>query len=425
MPWAKIVAMGAKALLKEDKNGKRKGLYLLIGLLIVPFLIPVLAISLPGMFGKDSEDELDRTFELENSKVYQQVTKEYSRFKSAVDNRIQAQIQEMKSADEAENSEQNTSSSKGQQQVKAVRAIHPETNSLSLGTESIATSSVSPEIINYALAYLMNKYTDIQTREESIFFLKKIGNEISNFFESITSVKVWREGNAPNITYHSQVRILSASKVGQKYFPNAPDQFETSYLAFGGMIGLSSQSGSSDVSNSIGELKYPESGMPIPHFKQGGDSPWANHIYGSGPMSQTACGPTSMAMIISYLTGNTISPAVIADWSMSHGYYVWGAGTSWSFYTAVAKEYGLTSTQISVTAESISSHLKAGHPIIASMTPGVFTKYGHFIVLRGITPEGKILVNDPNDNPSKNFFNKEFDISLIVSQCKGAWAFTK
>ena len=59
------------------------------------------------------------------------------------------------------------------------------------------------------------------------------------------------------------------------------------------------------------------------------------------------------------------------------------------------------------------------------MTPGVFTRAGHFIVLRGITPEGKILVNDPNDSASKNFFNKEFPISLIVNECKGAWAFSK
>ena len=32
--------------------------------------------------------------------------------------------------------------------------------------------------------------------------------------------------------------------------------------------------------------------------------------------------------------------------------------------------------------------------MILSMNPGHFTKSGHFIVLRGITSDGKILVND-------------------------------
>ena len=435
MPWAKIATIGAKALLKKDEQGKRKGLYILIGVLFIPFLVPVLALSLPGFFGKDSDDSTDLTFELMNSKLYQKVYSEYESFKSAVDNQISSQISAMQQEDtkqaednskQVENSKTKNSNKKSKVSKK-VKSTQNTTQTISITTNNTNINSVSEDIVNYAMAYIMNKYTDIQTKQDSFLFRFKLGFEIRNFYEDITTVRVWREGTAPNITYQSEVKILSAYAVGKKYFPDTPDQYETSYLAFGGMTenGDSDPSSNNSLDYAIGDLKYPESGMPIPHFKQGGDSPWANHIYGSGPMRQTACGPTSMAMIISYITGKTVLPPTLADWSMSHGYYVWKAGTSWTFYDAVAREYGLTSTQISVTAESISSHLKAGHPIIASMTPGVFTQVGHFIVLRGITPEGKILVNDPNDSPSKNFFNKEFDVSLIVSQCKGAWAFSK
>lgn len=411
MPWAKIVAMGAKVLLKKDKQGQRKGLYILIGVLFIPFLVPVFALSLPGFFGKDSDDYTDLSFELMNSKLYQKVYSEYESFKSEVDSQIASQISAMQQAD----------AMIAQNQTSNSRQVKMDSN---FNNSSV---SVNEDMVNYAMAYIMNKYTDIQTKQESWMFRFKLGFEIRDFYRDITTVRVWREGTAPNITYQSGVKILSAYEVGKRYFPDTPDQYETSYLAFGGMTetGEDSEGSNPDTSYEIGNIKYPEAGMKIPHYLQGGGTTWANHPYGSGVMSQTACGPTCMAMIISYLKNQTILPPTLADWSMSHGYYVWGAGTSWAFYDAVARAYGLTSTQISVTAESISSQLRAGHPIIASMKPGTFTRAGHFIVLRGITPEGKILVNDPNDNPSKNFFNKEFPISLILNECKGAWAFSK
>ena len=56
------------------------------------------------------------------------------------------------------------------------------------------------------------------------------------------------------------------------------------------------------------------------------------------------------------------------------------------------------------------------------MGKGHFTNNGHFIVLRGITENGKILVNDPN---SREKSNKEWSVSIIVSEAKGAWSFSK
>lgn len=49
-----------------------------------------------------------------------------------------------------------------------------------------------------------------------------------------------------------------------------------------------------------------------------------------------------------------------------------------------------------------------------------FTKGGHFIVLRGITAEGKILVADP---ASVKRSNQEWDLSIILEEArKGAGA---
>ena len=60
--------------------------------------------------------------------------------------------------------------------------------------------------------------------------------------------------------------------------------------------------------------------------------------------------------------------------------------------------------------------LREGKVVITSMGKGHFTNNGHFIVLRGITENGKILVNDPN---SREKSNKEWSVSIIVSEAKG------
>jgi hypothetical protein len=54
------------------------------------------------------------------------------------------------------------------------------------------------------------------------------------------------------------------------------------------------------------------------------------------------------------------------------------------------------------------------------MSPGDFTKTGHFIVLTGIDSNGKIIVNDPNSPKNSN---KHWDVNTLVSQMKGVWKY--
>ena len=138
---------------------------------------------------------------------------------------------------------------------------------------------------------------------------------------------------------------------------------------------------------------------------------WGYASYGSENIGMGGCGPTSLSMVATGLTGNTsFTPK-----------YVDVVGTDWTLMTAGASELGINSAQLTNWSEdTLKSELSAGHPIICSMGPGDFTNQGHFIVLSGLTEEGKVLINDPN---SKINSRKKWDLNTIINQMNAAWSF--
>ena len=57
--------------------------------------------------------------------------------------------------------------------------------------------------------------------------------------------------------------------------------------------------------------------------------------------------------------------------------------------------------------------LQEGKLVIAIMAKGHFTTSGHFIVLRGVTEDGKLLVADP---ASVKRSNKEWDLRIVTNE---------
>ena len=149
---------------------------------------------------------------------------------------------------------------------------------------------------------------------------------------------------------------------------------------------------------------------------------WGYASYGSENIGMGGCGPTSLSMVATGLTGNTsFTPKYVADMSVNMGYYVDDVGTDWTLMTAGASELGINSAQLTNWSEdTLKSELSAGHPIICSMGPGDFTNQGHFIVLSGLTEDGHVLVNDPN---SKINSRKKWDLNTIINQMNAAWSF--
>lgn len=162
---------------------------------------------------------------------------------------------------------------------------------------------------------------------------------------------------------------------------------------------------------------YPANGMKIPHYLQ---TDYANVPYGSSNIAACGCGPTSFAMVASYLTGTTITPADAVAWC-GNSYYVWGAGTSWSYFEAATKHFGCGAVRESYDANEVLKALSEGHPVISSQHAGLFTRGGHFIVLRGVENGNKVLVNDPNDSEAKNYINRSFDMASEVDITSDAY----
>ena len=123
-----------------------------------------------------------------------------------------------------------------------------------------------------------------------------------------------------------------------------------------------------------------------------------------------------MATVVSALTGEVHNPVELEGWSAENGYYCEGNGSYHSLVPAAATAYGLT-WEGNLTAQGIVDALAEGKLVVAVMGEGHFTKGSHFIILRGITGEGKILVSD---SASYDRSMQEWDLEVIVGEAAKA-----
>lgn len=161
---------------------------------------------------------------------------------------------------------------------------------------------------------------------------------------------------------------------------------------------------------------FADGGREVVYYNQL-DERWADVMYGtSSTIGQGGCGPTSMAIVISTLTGETHDPVELAQWSVENGYRCEGNGSYHMLIPSAAAAYGL-SCEKNLTAQGILDALSSGKLVVAIMSKGHFTRGGHFIVLRGITSDGKILVADP---ASYGRSQQEWDLLVIMEESNKA-----
>ena len=126
--------------------------------------------------------------------------------------------------------------------------------------------------------------------------------------------------------------------------------------------------------------------------------PWASKNYGTDLIAGYGCGPTAMAMVVSTLRPENVTPIDMANFCTESGYWANRQGSYLSIVNGVADAYSLTCTSLppaELNHDDFKARLDSGHLAVALMRKGHFTTSGHFIVLRGTTADGKILVSDP------------------------------
>ena len=149
---------------------------------------------------------------------------------------------------------------------------------------------------------------------------------------------------------------------------------------------------------------------------------YPNKRFGSGTVATSGCGITSLAMVATYLTGHTYLPDELAG-------YFGGYGEN----NVQRLEYGAQQLQLPIhkadNIRQIFSAMKEGNIAILLMNHlSIFTETQHFIVLNGMTKDGKYLVADsyaPNYEKwdLKRGFEEGFEEKDLLLGYNGGWIF--
>lgn len=161
--------------------------------------------------------------------------------------------------------------------------------------------------------------------------------------------------------------------------------------------------------------------LDVPLFFQ---TDYPETMYGSGSVATSGCSITCLAMVATYLTGHEYLPDELAD-------YFGGRAEN----NIKRMEYGIEKMQLPCRPcenwHVVMKELNRGKVVILLVDEkSIFTDSQHFIVLTGLTEDGKILVNDTN---AKNYERWDLKDKLITGfpesdlwrGFNGAWAFDK
>lgn len=150
------------------------------------------------------------------------------------------------------------------------------------------------------------------------------------------------------------------------------------------------------------------------YFNQG-DGAWNQNGY---CIAKAGCGPTSMAVVITSLTGKWVTPLDTAIWGYQHGFYS-REGSAHEMIPAMAAAYGLRCQGVGTDYQAIKNALKAGKPVVCLMGPGYFTRGGHFMVLVAIDNNDCVTVADVGSRTRSAY---KYRLADVIAQSKGASA---
>lgn len=152
------------------------------------------------------------------------------------------------------------------------------------------------------------------------------------------------------------------------------------------------------------------------------DERWGYTTYAGGFLGYTGCGPTTLSMVVLYLTDNAeADPSAVASYAESAGYCSAGAGSSWTLISEGCGHFGLQAEEVAMMESRIQEKLDAGCPVIVNVGPGDFTASGHYMVIVGYDSEG-FIINDPNSYANSE---KRWTFDQLNGQVRNLWAMSK
>ena len=156
----------------------------------------------------------------------------------------------------------------------------------------------------------------------------------------------------------------------------------------------------------------------VPLFVQW-DKRWGYEKYSGNFFAASGCGPTTLSMVVVYLTHNReASPIAVAKYSKEAGYSVDGSGSSWTLISEGCRHYGVKAKAVALDESRMKAELDEGHPIVVNVGPGDFTDTGHFMVITCYDDEG-FSINDPNSIEKSG---KRWLFKNISSQIRAVWS---
>ena len=146
--------------------------------------------------------------------------------------------------------------------------------------------------------------------------------------------------------------------------------------------------------------------------------------YGPDGFGQCGCGPTCTAEIIANLAGAPVTPAELGEQALDSHSVLENGATTYDFIIRSAAAYGISYYQLRLSdKEGMLAALKAGSLVLVVMGPGDFTLGSHFVLYRGLTEDGKLLISD---SYNYDFTVKEWDYDDLCAQSiRGYWVFEK
>ena len=168
------------------------------------------------------------------------------------------------------------------------------------------------------------------------------------------------------------------------------------------------------------EFDFVDVELPIHDYYQ---TNYKDVKYGSGTISSSGCGPTCVAMITTYMTGSVVSTPEVCRWCEADHYKA-GDGTYGSVFPAAAERYGYTCVDMGLRYGDVLLEIASGKPAVVLVGPGTFTSTGHYMVIKGMTSEGELILNDPNGNNLNRYGTNKFPAAIVLGEAKNFWVFS-